>query len=161
MDKPAEKQETSLTVSTKFDPSENQVKFLQAAINVGTYKNKSSVAEQAGVDRSTWYNWLKEDGFPEWFYSEFNRSIQFRVFELDMICFNQASRDFKYMELLQKKYGGLSSKESGLNINVSANAKAEAKPEIELGTDEAKKRLSRNLGILSRYGHNFKAVSEN
>lgn len=139
-------------VSTNFQPSEFQIKFLQAAINIGTYKNKTSVSQEADVDRGCWYAWLKQAGFAEWFYEEFNKSIKFRIFELDMICFNKASSDFKYMELLQKKYGGIAPVSPGVNVNVTANAKAEANTEIDLGTEETKKRLASNLGILQRYG---------
>jgi len=152
--------ETEPTIVTKFNPNENQVKFLQAAINVGTYKNKTSVAEEAGVTRKVWYDWLKQDGFAEWFYTEFNRALKFRVFELDMICFNNAMQDFRYMELLQKKYGGLPVGNSGVKVSVEAKATAEAKTEVELGTEEAKERLGRNLGIMQRYGYLPQFVSE-
>ena len=152
--------ENQPAIATKFDPSPEQVKFLEAAINVGTYKNKTSVSEQAGVDRSCWYKWLKKAGFVEWFYTEFNKAISFRVFELDMICYNKANEDFRYMELLQKKYGGLPVGNSSIKVDVKANANAEAKTEVELGTEEAKERLSRNLGIMQRYGYLPEFVSE-
>jgi len=160
MEEKITKQENSPAIVTHFDPSPEQVKFLEASINVGTYKNKTTVSEQAGVDRSCWYNWLKKAGFAEWFYTEFNKAISFRVFELDMICYNNASKDFRYMELLQKKYGGLPVGGSGVKVEVSANANAEAKTEVELGTEDAKKRLSRNLGILQRYGYLSPLISE-
>lgn len=161
MDQAPEKVENPDTIATKFQPSENQKDFLQAAIANCSYKNKSKISEDAGVHRTRWYDWLKEDGFPEWFYSEFNRAIQFKVHELDTIGFRLAETDFKYWEAMQKKYGGLAVSKPGVNVNVSANANAEAKTEISLGTEEAKERLSRNLGILSRYGHLSQLISKN
>ena len=161
MDTPAKTPETEPIIATKFNPSENQLNYLQEAIKSCTYKNKTELAKAAGVSRHRWYDWLKADGFPEWFYGEFQRAIQFKIHELDAIGFRKAETDFKYFQLMQEKYGGLSSNKPGFNIKVEANASAEAKTEIELGTGKAKKRLSRNLGILSRYGHNFTAVSEN
>jgi len=152
--------ETEPTIVTKFNPSENQVKFLQEAIKSCTYKNKTALAEAAGVTRKVWYDWIKQAGFKEWFYGEFQTAIQFKVYELDAIGFRKAETDFKYFEVMMKKYGGLIASVPGVHVNVNASASAEAKSEIELGTEELKKRLSRNLGIMQRYGHLSELVSE-
>lgn len=161
MEEPIKTPLTEPTILTNFKPSDNQVKFLQEAVKSCSYKNKTELAKATGVDRHCWYDWLKTAGFAEWFYGEFQKAIQFKVYELDAIGFRKAETDFKYFELMMKKYGGLAVSVPGVNVNVSANANAEAKTEIELGTEEVKKRLSRNLGILQRYGYMAQFVSEN
>ena len=162
MDNVEEKVKEADAILTKFNPSPEQVDFLQAAIKLCTYKNKTKIAEDANVGRTRWYDWLKQDGFPEWFYSEFNRAIKFKVYELDAIGFKKAETDFKYFEFMQKKFGGVVIPDRpGIKIDVNATANAEAKTEISLGTEEAKRRLSRNLGILSRHGYMANQFSEN
>ena len=151
-----EKPEAKDEVRTKYEPSPCQVEYLKAAISIGTNKNKAEVARVAEVRRQNWWEWLKVPGFYEWFMVEFKRAMASMVYELDLIGLQMAEKDFKYWEAMQQKYGGLGAKGvKGITINNSSSAKAVTNAEVEVGTEEAQKRLDRNLRILQRHGFNF------
>ena len=93
-----------------FQPTVTQVEYLKAAIKLGTYANKSAIAQEADVRRENWYDWMKVPGFIDWFKGEFNEAIKAQVWELDAIGWEKARKDFRYWEAMQKKYGGLKEK---------------------------------------------------
>ena len=54
---------------TKFTPSPAQIRYLKAYLSEKRV-NKSKAAKEAGVDRSTVYQWRGKPEFVEWFNNE-------------------------------------------------------------------------------------------
>lgn len=47
--------------STEWAPTPRQAKVLEAAQEAGLNRNISTICEEAGVNRTSFYRWLKED----------------------------------------------------------------------------------------------------
>lgn len=74
----------STTKIVVFEPLETQVKWLEAAVQLMT-TNKTAVSEKCGVHRTRWYDWIKQPGFREWFFSEYKKMREVIIPELDEI----------------------------------------------------------------------------
>ena len=53
-----------------FNPTENQMKFLEAYLSQEVRESINELCEKAGVVRTTYYEWLKKPEFNEWFYKQ-------------------------------------------------------------------------------------------
>jgi len=60
----------NLQKNDKFQPNENQMKFLEAYLSQEVRESIESLCEKAGVDRTTYYLWLKKPDFNKWFYEQ-------------------------------------------------------------------------------------------
>jgi hypothetical protein len=89
-----------------FKPSANQEKWLDTAIQSET-DEIAKIAEACGIDRTVWYDWLKKEGFIEWFKGEWDRRLSASGWKLDAIGMRNAKRDHKYWESMQKRVGNL------------------------------------------------------
>jgi predicted DNA-binding protein YlxM (UPF0122 family) len=77
-----------------FTPSDNQVKFLEAYLTQEVRMSIEELCNKAGVQRSTYYEWLKKPDFNDWFYNQIQANKhRFAPRILDNL-FNQA-RDTK------------------------------------------------------------------
>lgn len=53
-----------------FTPTENQMNFLEAYLSQEVRESIDSLCDKAGVDRGTYYKWLKKPDFNDWFYKQ-------------------------------------------------------------------------------------------
>jgi len=111
------KQKTPLTLSkvdqsmskttteiVEYKPSANQEKWIDIAIQMETDEIKA-IAEACDIDRTTWYQWLKQDGFIEWFNTEWDKRLRGHAWRLDVIGLKNAKKDFNYWKSMQKRVG--------------------------------------------------------
>jgi len=93
--------------SQKFVPTEEMKKCLLAYADMSARPTIEDRMKAVGLRRETWYYWCNEiEGFVEWWKTETEKIMQRSLSELDKIAYMKAGSDFRYMEMLQMKYGG-------------------------------------------------------
>jgi hypothetical protein len=65
---------------------------------------KQLVCSVAGIDRSTYYRWMNNPEFKNWFNLQWKEQIQAIEPILDKVCLSKAQNDFRYLKLIQEKY---------------------------------------------------------
>lgn len=90
----------------EFVPSKKQIELLGAMLDIEVPSTVTGICKFVGISRSTYYEWFKDLQFKEWFKKNHCDSCLMSVAMLDKIAFSKAGEDFRYMELLQIKYGG-------------------------------------------------------
>ena len=105
------------TIPTDFKPSPHMIVWLNTAIQSESFVI-DEIARISGIAESSYYRWVKLDGFNEWFTNEFNKKLKAQSWKLDIIGMKNAKKDFKYWESMQKRVGNLlDQKTQNLQIN--------------------------------------------
>jgi len=94
----------SLAVQKPFRPTAAMRLWVRTSVTLDTAKI-SRIAEECGVDRNNWYNWLKKPGFLQWYDAEREEAMVLLRSQLDSIGLKQAAKDFRYFKLMQKIAG--------------------------------------------------------
>ena len=103
-----------------WKPSENQRKVLEIAVNDES-DNITTWFKKAGVLREKWNAWIKNEKFIEWWNHEWGKAMRAQVTRLDKIGMDMAPTDFRYWEVMQKKYGGYQVDKGGGGTNIIFN----------------------------------------
>lgn len=114
---------------TKFKPTEQMQRFLEARLDLSIAPTITAETEAAGVTRKTYYQWLKKPEFIRWFNEEYEKAIKIHGSWLDKVGFMQGAKDYNYWLTMQKKHGGLKMEDSinsALFLNIVSNGR---KPE--------------------------------
>ena len=102
-----------------FTPSNKMQEYLDTAVSLLT-DSPSKVADNCEVARRTWYDWLKVEGFEDWFYAEYAKRRRRIIPKLDEIGMQYAKRgSYQHWEALNKKVGDLVGE--GVNVNTQIN----------------------------------------
>lgn len=88
----------------KYEPTEEMQKVLIAFCDMSVKPTVSARMDAANVGRTTWYEWIKDPRFLQWWKDETEAFMYRSISELNKIAFMKAGKDFRYMELLQTKY---------------------------------------------------------
>lgn len=88
----------------QFKPNKKQLKLLEIMLDIEVSPTISEVCSVAGIDRSTYYRWMNNLEFRNWFNLQWGEQIQNIEPILDKICLNKAQNDFRYLKLIQEKY---------------------------------------------------------
>lgn len=113
---PEQQNATDLQV---FRPNEQQIKWLDAAIQLET-DTITEIEAFCGVNRSQWYRWLREDGFIDWFNGEWDKALRGHAWKLDAIGLKNSKRDFNYWKSMQQRAGRLQeNKSTNIQVNVT------------------------------------------
>lgn len=113
-------------LDTPFKPTEKMVAYLRAKIDLDVKPTITAECEAAGIDRGTYYKWLDDKRFVDWFNKEWDLAMSKQIPWLDKIGLLKSANDFRYFELLQMKFGKYSRAEKSdntLTINVTSNGK--------------------------------------
>ncbi len=103
----------------QFKPNELQLKLLETMLDTSVSSNITEICSVAGIDRSTYYRWMKDPSFVYWFSKAWKESVMPLEPLLDKIAINNASKDFRYYKLIQEKYF-IKAKASPFLINVNS-----------------------------------------
>lgn len=90
--------------STKFEPTDRQLALLRARLDVEIKPTITAECKEAGIDRGTYYDWMKNPDFVEWFNNAWKESQKKLESWLDKVGYLKAMKDFRYWEALQMKY---------------------------------------------------------
>jgi len=116
--------------STEFMPTPKQFAFMEAFFDQDVPWTISATCKAAGVDRGSYYKWLKDPAFCKWFKEESDKFMAKLVPTLDKLGIKMSAKDFRYFEFMQRKFGGVKSPmeegiERGLETIWGILAKAE------------------------------------
>jgi hypothetical protein len=103
---PQNQQSNVSTDKEEFKPTPHMIVWLDTVIKTPT-DVVDEISRVSGVDESTYYNWLKKDGFIEWFERERNKKLRAHAWRLDNMGLKQARRDHRYWESMQKRVNNL------------------------------------------------------
>jgi len=81
---------------TKYEPTPKQLKLLEAYLNPDIAASVTAVCKDADVSRTTYYEWMKDEAFCEWFWDEFNRHKTHIRAQLVKIGVRRAKEDHRY-----------------------------------------------------------------
>lgn len=95
----------NFTTSDDFKPTPAMRVWVDAAIETMS-DNISEIAKVCKVSRQSWYGWVKDRNFVNWYNNEWNVRLKANLWQLDAIGFRKAKLEFKFWEAMQKKLGG-------------------------------------------------------
>lgn len=89
-----------------FNPTPHMEKWLNTAIEIVSDSPKK-IAEESGIDKSSWYKWLKDvPGFEQWYYASYKQKRQRWIPTLDRIGMKQAERgDYNFWKDMRRAAG--------------------------------------------------------
>lgn len=89
---------------TVFKPTEQQIKWLNSAVDPKVGAAISEIAADCGVNRENWYIWIKNPQFKEWFHLAWAEAMEDIGWYLDKVGIRNSPRDYRYWEGMQTKY---------------------------------------------------------
>jgi hypothetical protein len=100
---------------TDFAPTCKMLKLLEAAVDSEVEPSISAWCKAAGVARSQWYRWHEEEGFLDWFNTEYRRSFEGIKAALIKVGLQKAlAGDFQFWKVMMERAG-----EYGPSLNIS------------------------------------------
>lgn len=96
----------------KWQPTKDMWNVLKAWCDMETKPTVKDRMERAGVRRENWWEWIRKPEFVRWWNKQTEDFMKTTISDLNRISYLKASSDFRYMELLQMKYGGFKRSES-------------------------------------------------
>ena len=75
-----------------FKPKETQLKFLECYLNQDVRKSIEELCVETGIDKGTYYYWLKNPLFNKWFYEQINANKHRFAPRIIDNCVTQAMR---------------------------------------------------------------------
>lgn len=110
-----------------FKPTLHMINWLDTAIQLAT-DSPTPISAKNEQRRENWYDWLKIDGFEDWFYENYKKKRRRWLPKLDEIGLKMADKDFKYWEAMNKKAGEIL---DGASTNVQVNVLNQIKKDKE------------------------------
>lgn len=107
-----------LTITKEFKPTPAMRIWIDTDIRLMT-DNVSEIERESKITAQSWYLWIKDPAFIEWYNNEWNVRIKSKINDLDKIGFRNAKRDYKYWEAMQKRVGNLTDTPQQTNIQVN------------------------------------------
>lgn len=100
-----------------FKPTEKMVALLRAKLDPTVKPTITAECAEANIARKTYYEWFEREDFVTWFNREFERGMGKLIPYLDKVGIMKATKDFKYWEAMQMKFGGYAFKSEQNNIH--------------------------------------------
>ena len=92
---------------TEFIPTPKQIAYLQALVDPDVPWTISGTCKAAGVNRGSYYEWLKDENFCKWMKEQHDKIMAKMIPHLAKVAWKMAPKDFRYFEFLQRKFGGV------------------------------------------------------
>lgn len=109
--------ETELTEEKEFVPTPSMIVWLDNAVELAT-DSPTAIAKASNLTKQTWYKWLKQDGFEDWYYENYKRKRRRWLPTLDKIGMQNAKRDYNYWKDMNKKVGDIQDDKPNVQVNV-------------------------------------------
>lgn len=98
----------TLTETKKaFVPSKWQLRWFQAAIELGYTATISDVSKKAKVSRESWYNWIANIEFVKWWDQQWKKYLNLSRWKLDAIGLKKAQNDYSFWKTMQERTGNI------------------------------------------------------
>lgn len=99
------KQSVISTEKPKFKPTPYMIVFLQTAVQYMPETVKET-AELCGIDRTLWYDWIKKDGFMDWYLENYTKARRGIIPTLDSIGMKYAKKgSYPHWKDMNRKAG--------------------------------------------------------
>jgi hypothetical protein len=124
-------QHNSTEIETPFVPTVHMLKWLETAIELGHTATITEVSKEAKVDRTTWYLWIKDPKFVDWWDNQWQTHLALNRWKLDAIGMSKAESNYDYWRDMMQRTGNLSSQQQGGNltqVNVVVTRGNETRP---------------------------------
>lgn len=119
MTKEIDKVEQQDTIQHSFVPTAKMMDYLDASIRLIS-TSPTRISKESGIDRTAWYKWLKQDGFEDWFVTEYKKKRRRIMTRLDSIGMRKASTDYNYWRDMNRKINDLP-ESGGTNVQISGD----------------------------------------
>lgn len=104
-----------------FKPTPHMLVWLDTQTTLQT-DVVDEIARQSGIDESSWYRWLKEDGFEDWYWEQYDKRIRRWKPMVDAIGVKFARKGSeKHFEYLAKRTGNITDKAVSTTVPVQIN----------------------------------------
>lgn len=108
--------------ATEFAPSKLQIKFLEAYIS-SEESNLTAISKEAGVDRTTVYNWRKNPTYVDWFNKQVAFAMKADLPDIYKAVKRRAKRNYNdsklYLERFDKDYSEKKKLDVEENVNIN------------------------------------------
>lgn len=108
--------------STEFNPTKLQIKFLEAYIS-SEEGNITAISKEAGVDRTTVYNWRKNPAYVDWFNAQVAFAMRADLPDIYKAIKRRAKRNYPdsklYLERFDKDYSEKKKLDVEENVNIN------------------------------------------
>lgn len=114
-----EEKPTEVTPEPIFQPTPHMIVWLDAALKSET-DEIAVIAKNCNMSRNSWYRWVRNPKFIEWFDAEWDKKIKSYAWKLDAIGMKNAKRDYNYWKAMQHRVGNTveESKSSSATVGV-------------------------------------------
>ena len=100
-------QQKSTDEAKPYEPTLTMIKWFETALELGHTATISEIAEKSGVDRTTWYVWLKDPQFVEWWDGQWQQYLRVNRWKLDSMGMKQAERNYDYWHTMMERTGNI------------------------------------------------------
>lgn len=116
----SDKQTNDLTDKKEFQPTPHMLVWLDTQARIMT-DVVDEIARQSKISDASWYNWLKLDGFEDWYWPEYDRRTRRLKPTVDRIGLKFAERGSpQHFEYLAKRVGNIKDAAQQTNVQVIA-----------------------------------------
>lgn len=111
------------TEITTFEPTAKMLTYLDTAVEFLT-DSPTKITGKCEIARRTWYDWLKVEGFEDWFYEQYKKRRTRIIPKLDEIGMTQAEKgSYPHWEALNRKVDDLPEKGTRAGVSVDDGEK--------------------------------------
>ena len=103
----------------QFHPRPAQEKWLDTAVELQS-DSPTEISREARLQKSNWYQWLKEPGFEDWYYENYKNKRKRWLPTLDKIGLEQAKKGkYDFWKDLRRSAGEVDDeKDTNVQVNI-------------------------------------------
>lgn len=94
----------NLTPTKVFQPTPAMRIWLETALQLMT-DSITEIEVASKITAQSWYGWIKQEDFREWYNNEWNNRIRGHAWKLDVIGMKNAKRDYNYWKTMRESIG--------------------------------------------------------
>lgn len=95
-----EKQQEVNDIVQDFKPTPGMILWLNTQLETRS-DSPTYISKKSGLSKTNWYDWLKKDGFEDWYYKAYEEKTRRWRPYLDAIGLKKARNEFKYWDRMQ------------------------------------------------------------
>ena len=121
------------TINKKFEPNNNQEKFLEYILDPDSKFTKKQIADEIGITVHCIYKWYRDQNFVKWLNSFRDRIIENSLFDIYKTSSRKSKAgDYNFSRLLLEMSGDYTPRSESKNVNINKNDGLEALSEEDL-----------------------------
>lgn len=124
MTKQNDKELTNATELQEYKPTPHMLVWLDTQIKIAS-DVIDEISEKSGIDETTWYRWLKQPGFEDWYWTEYDKRVRRWKPTIDSLGLKFAKKGSpQHFEYLAKRVGNIEDKSSTIAAELKDGNKA-------------------------------------